>query len=388
MKLLAVPMFALSAMNGPWTRAQRIAGAFQDAGHEVVLGMAPDGNCRNPVADRVLELPVPSPMGAPMAVAKRTFPLATKLGIAGRKPVGSFEEVLWLTGNLAHGFAAESVETIRRFIRDEHIDAVYSEYSLPAIIAAKAEDVALFGSHSFPTQASYASAPGKSGGVRKLLDGLGLPAVESALELFERMDRRFIPSCPELEPFEGDDVTFCGFLGEAPAITADAERDALVFYLGTGTVPVKQLVASAAAVAERTGRETYVAGIEANHVSHADAPANLHLAPRFDFSELLPRAAAFINHGGQNSVMDALSHGAPQIVFGGRVFERRYNAGSIDSAGAGIRLESFTADAIIDALSCLEADGSYRVNAAALRERLTALGGAARIVSEIEYALA
>ena len=53
MKLLAVPMFALSAMNGPWTRAQRIAGAFQDAGHEVVLGMAPDGNCRNPVADQI-----------------------------------------------------------------------------------------------------------------------------------------------------------------------------------------------------------------------------------------------------------------------------------------------------------------------------------------------
>ena len=400
MKLLIVPMFALSPMNGPWSRAQRIARAFMEAGHEVVLGIAPDGNCRDAVTERVLELPVPSPLGAPMAIAKRTFPIAQKLGIAGRKPVRSFEEVLWLTGNLAYGFLAESVRQLRAFIRSEGIDAVYSEFSIPAIVAARAEDVLLFGTHSFPTQASYASAPQKAAGLRRLLAELGQSPVESALELFERIHERFIPSCRELEPFEGaGNVRFCGFLAGAPAIgdgsssrkhqtgtvlpaaADETESDALILY--TGTVPMKTLVATAKVLATRTPYDVYLAGVDPA-CAPGDTPGKLHVARRFDFRELLPRAAAFVNHGGQNSVMDALAYGAPQIVYPGKVFERLYNGDSIARAGAGICLSEFTADAIEAALTRLATDVSFCENAARLRCDLAALGGTATIVDRAQ----
>ncbi|MDU5761311.1 MAG: glycosyl transferase family 1, partial [Schaalia odontolytica] len=59
-------MVARSRMGGPWSRAQRVARAFRDAGHEVTLAWGDDGNCANPIAP-ALEIPVPSPLGLPEA---------------------------------------------------------------------------------------------------------------------------------------------------------------------------------------------------------------------------------------------------------------------------------------------------------------------------------
>ena len=86
-----------------------------------------------------------------MAVSSRTFPLAEKLGIAGRKPVRSFEDVLWLTGALAHEYERASVEAICDAVVSQGIDAVYFEYSLPAIIAAHALGIPVFGLFSYTT---------------------------------------------------------------------------------------------------------------------------------------------------------------------------------------------------------------------------------------------
>ena len=406
MRILIVPMFALSSMNGPWSRAQTVARAFLEAGHDVVLAQAPDGNCHHPVSPHVLTLPAPSPLGLPMAIASRTFPLATKLGIVGRKPVKSFEEVLWLTGNLSHNYTMRCVDVLRTCIRTKGIDAVYSEFNLAAIIAAKAENVPLVGSVSYPTQASYACAPRKAKGIKRALKELGLPRVGSALDLFTWLDYRFVPSCYELEPMEGDNLAFCGFLNDAPATdaslsaNADArasanapaparQRDALVFYLGTGTVPQKQLITAICEIARELPYELYVAGIDASDVPEdAKALPNLHVGKRFDFAKLLPHAAAFINHGGQNSVMSALAYGVPQIIYPGKVFERQYNAQSIENAGAGIRIETFTAREITEAIRRVASDASLAQNAAALQETLSNLGGASCIISHTEELLA
>ena len=382
MKILIIPMFALSRMNGPWSRAQKIARAFLSAGHEVILGTAADGNCVNPVTPSTLELPVPAPLGAPMAIASRTFPLANKLGIAGRKPVSSYEEVLWLTGALAYRYEKDSVQAIRDLLRTEQPDVVYSEFSLPAIIAAEAEGIPRVGTASFPTQTSYACAAEKAGGVRRILDELGLPGVSSSLELFERMDTRFVPSCPTLEPFTSENVVFCGFLGQAPECP-DAQRDAIVIYLGTGSVSPKALRETARGLAARTERDVYLAGVG----EPTSDQGNLHIAERFNFSALLPRACAFVHHGGQNSTMDALAYGAPQVIFPGKVFERQYNAKSIAAAHAGIELGEFSANALAVAIERIAHDASLAQGAQALRRTLASLGGTQTIVDEVEKRL-
>ena len=373
-------MVARSRMGGPWSRAQRVARAFQDAGHEAVLAWGDDGNCANPIAP-TLEIPVPSPLGLPEAIARHTFPLASRLGLMGRKPVHSFEEVLWLTGALDERYTRAAVDALRAHMRTARPNVVYSEFSLAAVIAARAEGIPCVGSASQPTTASYASNPRKSAGIRRLLREMGMPAPASSLSIVEGMARRFIPSCPTLEPRAGERAVYCGFLDEPPALPAK-NRDCALVYLGAGSVTAGVAVRAGRELAEALGCDVYVAGApEAVQVSGGHT---VTCAPRFDFAELLPRARVFVHHGGQNSMMDALSHEVPQLIVPGRVFERQFNAEAVENARCGLTARKSKPALIARAARALLDEPALTSGVRGLREELSSLGGAARIVREVE----
>ena len=373
-------MVARSRMGGPWSRAQRVARAFRDGGHEVALAWGDDGNCADPIAP-TLEIPVPSPLGLPEVIARHTFPLASRLGLMGRKPVHSFEEVLWLTGALDERYTRAAVDTLRAHMRAARPDVVYSEFSLAAVIAARAEGIPCVGSASQPTTAAYASNPRKSAGIRRLLREMGMPAPASSLTVLEGMRHRFIPSCPTLEPQAGERAVYCGFLDEPPALTV-TPRDCALVYLGAGSVPVGVAVRAGRELARALGCDVYVAGApEAVHSSGGYAVA---CAPRFNFSDLLPRARVFVHHGGQNSMMDALSYAVPQVIVPGRVFERQFNAEAVESARCGLTVHAPKPALIVRAARRLVDESALTSGIRGLREELTSLGGAARIVREVE----
>ena len=374
-------MVARSRMGGPWSRAQRVVRAFQDGGHEVTLAWGDDGNCVDPIAP-TLEIPVPSPLGLPDAIARHTFPLASRLGLMGRKPVHSFEEVLWLTGALDERYTRAAVDTLRAHMRAARPDVVYSEFSLAAVIAARAEGIPCVGSGSQPTVATYASNPRKSAGIRRLLHDMGMPAPASSLTVLEGMGRRFIPSCPTLEPRAGERAVYCGFLDEPPALTG-RPRDCALVYLGAGSVPAGVAVRAGRELAEALGCDVYVAGVpEATQVSGGHT---VTCAPRFDVAELLPRAQVFVHHGGQNSMMDALSDEVPQVIVPGRIFERQFNAEAVENARCGL-----TVHAPKPALSARAArrivvdEPALTSGIRGLRDELSSLGGTKRIVREVE----
>lgn len=373
-------MVARSRMGGPWSRAQRVARAFQDGGHEVTLVWGDDGNCVDPIAP-TLQIPVPSPLGLPEAIARHTFPLASRLGLMGRKPVHSFEEVLWLTGALNERYARAAVEALRTHMRAARPDIVYSEFNLAAIIAARAEGIPCVGSGSQPTTAAYASSPRKSEGIRRLLHDMGMPAPASSLTVLEGMRRRFIPSCPTLEPRPGERAVYCGFLDEPPALTAK-NRDCALVYLGAGSVPAGVAVRAGRELAEALGCDVYVAGVpEATQVSGG---YTVYCAPRFDFAELLPRACVFVHHGGQNSMMDALSSAVPQVIVPGRVFERQFNAEAVENARCGLTVREPKPAFIARAARRLVDEPALASGIQGLRDELSSLGGAKRIVREVE----
>ena len=374
-------MVARSRMGGPWSRAQRIARAFQDGGHEAVLAWGDDGNCANPVAP-TLEIPVPSPLGLPEAIARHTFPLASRLGLMGRKPVHSFEEVLWLTGALDERYTRVAVDILRAHMRAARPDVVYSEFSLAAVIAARAEGIPCVGSASEPTTAAYASNPRKSAGIRRLLREMGLSAPASSLTIFEGMRRRFIPSCPTLEPRAGERAVYCGFLDEPPALTG-RPRDCALVYLGAGSVPADVAIRAGQELADALGCDVYVAGVpEAVRISGGYTVA---CAPRFDVADLLPRTCVFVHHGGQNSVMDALSYAVPQVLVPGRVFERQFNAEAVENARCGLTVRASQPALIARTARRIVVDEPALTSGIrGLREELTSLGGAARIVREVE----
>ena len=364
-------------MGGPWSRAQRVARAFQDAGHEVVLAWGDDGNCANPVAP-TLEIPVPSPLGLPEAIARHTFPLASRLGLMGRKPVHSFEEVLWLTGALDERYTRAAVDALRAHMRATRPDIVYSEFSLAAVIAARAEGVPCVGSASQPTTAAYASNPRKSAGIRRLLREMGMPAPASSLTILEGMRCRLIPSCPTLEPRAGERAVYCGFLDEPPALTG-RPRDCALVYLGAGSVPAGVAIRAGQELADALGCDVYVAGVRIS------GGHTVVCAPHFDVAEILPRAQVFVHHGGQNSMMDALSHVVPQVLVPGRVFERQFNAEAVESARCGLTVREPKPTLIARAARRLVVDElALTSGIRGLRAELSSLGGTKRIVREVE----
>ena len=374
-------MVARSRMGGPWSRAQRVACAFQDAGHEAVLAWGDDGNCVNPVAP-TLEIPVPSPLGLPDAIARHTFPLASRLGLMGRKPVHSFEEVLWLTGALDERYTRAAVDALRAHMRAARPDVVYSEFSLAAVIAACAEGIPCVGSGSQPTIAAYASSPRKSAGIRRLLREMGMPAPASSLTVLEGMRRRFIPSCPTLEPRAGERAVYCGFLDEPPALTG-RPRDCALVYLGAGSVPAGVAVRAGRELAEALGCDVYVAGVP--EAVHAVGDHEVACVPRFDFAEFLPRVRVFVHHGGQNSMMDALSYEVPQVIVPGRIFERRFNAEAAENARCGLTVHAPKPALIARAARRIVVDEPALTSGIrGLRDELSSLGGTKRMVREVE----
>lgn len=373
-------MVARSRMGGPWSRAKRVARAFRDGGHEVTLAWGDDGNCVDP-GGPALEIPVPSPLGLPEAIARHTFPLASRLGLMGRMPVHSFEEVLWLTGSLDYRYSCVVVEKLREFMRAARPDVVYSEFNLAAIIAARAEGIPCVGSGSQPTTASYASNPRKSAGIRRLLREMGMPAPASSLSILEGMARRFIPSGPTLEPRAGERAVYCGFLNEPPALTP-TPRDCVLIYLGAGSVPAGVAVRAGRELAEALSCDVYVAGV--SEAIHAVGDQEVTCAPRFDVAELLPRARVFVHHGGQNSVMDALSYEVPQVIVPGRVFERQFNAEAVENARCSLTVREPKPTLIARAARTLVDEPALTSGIRVVRAELCALGGGARIVREVE----
>jgi UDP:flavonoid glycosyltransferase YjiC (YdhE family) len=93
-----------------------------------------------------------------------------------------------------------------------------------------------------------------------------------------------------------------------------------------------------------------------------------------------------LNHGGQNSIMDGLVYGVPQIMVPGLVFERQYNAQSVAALGAGRVLteQDFRPEALRSILDSFEADPTVRQKGARAGEGLLALGGAARVIEVLE----
>ena len=366
----------------PWSRAQQIARAFLSRGHEVTLAWGDDGNCVDPVAP-TFEIPVPSPLGLPEAIARHTFPLASRLGLMGRKPVHSFEEVLWLTGSLDNRYSRAAVEKLRDLMRTWRPDVVYSEFNLAAVIAARAEGIPCVGSGSQPTTAAYASNPRKSAGIRRLLREMGMPAPASSLTILEGMKRRFIPSCPSLEPEAGERAIYCGFLGEVSKLNAHgSDRDCAVVYLGSGSVPAGVAVRVGRKISSALGCDVYVVGVP--EVVYAAAGHKVHCAPRLNFAELLPRARVMVHHGGQNSMMDALSYQVPQVVVPGRVFERQFNADAVERTRCGLSVRAPKRALIAEAALRLVDETSLSGGLVRLRDELSALGGTERIVSEVE----
>ena len=381
MRVLLIPMAAMAETSGPSSRCRILAEGFREAGIETAACRAKDVNYKaiDGIYDYYLDTPMP--LGLPRAIASRSFPVAQKLGITSRKTVNSFDEVLWFTGNLDYRYLKKSVASVREAIRDFRPDVVYSEFNISAIVAARMEQIPLYSTVSYPTQHEYAHRSELAKGLNRLLGELGLQETESALQLFDWADKAFCPSIKKLEPIEKPNVYFCGTLKPKFISRPVQERNKILVYMGSGTVSPDKVVKVIRNAFTGCRYEVYIASASLKE----ETLGNVHIAKRWEFDVLLEEAVLFINHGGQNSIVDGLIHRVPQIMVPGKVFERKYNASSIAAHGAGVvaSLEEFDPEHIYDIAEQAIASKDMASNAAALGKEFADAGGIGIITREI-----
>lgn len=385
MRILLAPVTMPLPTRGPTGRILALLAEGLKRGHELAVCAGPDGNIAPdmmPAGVRWIETPVPSPLGLPRPIGAALPRLMQILGLLRKARVQSFEQVLFLCGHLKPSFFQSDVQALRKAIRDFSPDVVFSELRLEAIVAARLENVPVVGTHSYPARADYGSTPALSEGVRRWLAAQGFEAMDSVLRLYERLDLRFVASSPELEPFP-DPVVYVGPLTSIPQATGETlgtQSNRVLFYMGNGAITTKRLMDTAKAMADGP----YELFVAAAGQPPLETP-RLHVAPKFDFSKLLPSSTAFINHGGQNSIMQSLLSGVPLVMIPGEVFERDYNARSVVKLGAGVRLEerNFNPEALFAAIASLK-DSHARDLARRAGEGLLALGGVGRVFDVLE----
>lgn len=205
--------------------------------------------------------------------------------------------------------------------------------------------------------------------------------MKSTLDLFQWADFRIVPSSYDLEPIDDEKTLFVGALKKAPVHETIGNKNCVLVYMGNGTITKSRLLKVITKAFYKSAFEVYIAGAGFQELNNG----NIHIAHRFNFSDLLPKTVVFINHGGQNSIMDSLIYGVSQIVCPGKVFERNYNADSVVKNGAGLKLDlsEFHEDIIINTVNRLISDKSFQEKAAKLGNSLQSLGGAETVSNYI-----
>lgn len=392
MKVLISAMSAMAETAGPSSRARLLVEHLKSAGIEVATCIAEDVNFKPIEGVKNYYLEVPMPLGLPKAIATKTFPMAQRLGIIEKKNVGSFEDVLHFTGNIDYNYLVKSVGDIRKAISDFNPDIVYSEFNISAIITAKLENKPLYASISYPTQTEYSSSPKYAKGLKKFLKENTLPDVYSSLDLFKWADKSFVPSIYELEPIDRDNVTFCGTWKDIVDNNSndfnkeingnnDNEKNIILVYMGNGTISPKKMLNEVKNAFIGTDYEVYIASLR---LEKSDFD-NIHVDKRWDFSKLLNGAVLFINHGGQNSMVDGLIYGVPQLICPGRVFERIYNGKSVENLGAAkvLNIDEFKSEIIKAESEKLINDDGFRENSKRIGDKLKSCGGIDCIIDAI-----
>ena len=397
MRVLVSSMSAMAETAGPSGRARMLVEHLRDAGIEVATCIAEDINYKPIERVKNYHLEVPMPLGLPKAIASHTFPIAQKLGIIERKNVKSFEDVLHFTGNIDYNYLVKSVEDMRKAIVDFNPDVVYSEFNMSLIIASKLENKPLYATISYPTQTEYSSSPKYAKGLKKFLRENNLPEIDSALDLFSWADKSFVPSIYDLEPIDKENVTFCGTWKNFDSNLKEDNQDnqdnqdnedndnnenIILVYMGNGTISPNKMLKEIKNAFVDSEYEVYIASLALEKQDYN----NIHVDKRWDFSNLLRRAILFINHGGQNSMADGLIYGVPQLICPGKVFERIYNAKSVESVNAGklLELNDFKSEKIRLESEKIIKDSSFKENSKAIGEKLKSLNGLDCILEAID----
>jgi MGT family glycosyltransferase len=117
-------------------------------------------------------------------------------------------------------------------------------------------------------------------------------------------------------------------------------------------------------------------GTNVSAASLGPPPANVVVQPRVAQLDVLRRAAAFVTHGGMNSVGESLHHCVPMVVVP-QMSEQELVGRQVETLGAGLYLtaQEGSPERIRESVRRILADNRFRQQAAVVRQSFDAAGG-------------
>lgn len=158
----------------------------------------------------------------------------------------------------------------------------------------------------------------------------------------------------------------------------------IVFTPGTAQQDAPEFFAESARACERLGcRGVFLTRFRAQLPSAL--PSGIRHFEHAPFGALLPRALAFVHHGGIGTVAQALRAGVPQLAMPCG-FDQFDNSERMRRLGAGLVLprDEYRGDAVTAALERLRSDAAWRVRCRALAELVRAGGGLGATADALE----
>jgi hypothetical protein len=393
MKLL-ISLF--SPATGTWgglTRVIAVAEAASSMGHQVAF--CASGYLEQDLRSRAYEvhsMPAATMLGlsAPLSRLLERRSQHASIPVRPGRSIGSIWLVLLISGYARAGYLRRLVEAEIRAADAFGADSVFTDLDPGAFLAAAVTGI--------PLASAYAHIATHGSGTwawrvmrratAKVLHSYGLPALSPDELCFGESVLKIIPSIPELDDADPrlPDIRYVGHLigpiQPASAVNLQVEdgQRCVFVYVGTGSVSLNILQDVLPQVFPPDSGWSCFVG--AQSVATPYRLGAVEFRPYVPAEVLLPRCDWTICHGGQNTIIQSLLHGVPLIIFPGPVFERRYNAGKVESAGAGImgEVNEFTAGWLHEAF---ERQGECASQAAALGKRLRSYGGPSAAVGAI-----
>lgn len=390
MNILIAPMSNLTTSYGAMTRCVAVAIKAKKMGHNPIIAAGKDDVNQNQIKRLgipVIEAPVPIPFGLPRFLGKIFAFLISKIEMPSDKPenalVSGFEQALFLTGATRKAFFKKDILFLREAIDKYKIDAVYTEFRLSGIVAAKLAGVKCLTSFGRPESSEMGMDKKYVKDVNIVLKEFNLPFVESSLDIFHWADYKIVPSSEDFEKFDNKNgVIYTGPLIHEKHTNPTGEKKYILVYLGLAVFPSKKVVK---VCIEAFKDLPYEVLIGAREIKERDI-GNIKIKKYISFEKYFPQALVYINHGGQNSCMSGILNGVPQINFPGFINERRFNAEGISRVNAGLfcEKEDFLPERLQEIIKKIEINDEFAKNSLIMKNKLLELGGSRKVIKLME----
>jgi UDP:flavonoid glycosyltransferase YjiC (YdhE family) len=344
---LLIPLF--SPATGTWgglTRVIAIASAAQESGHEVAF--CASGYLANALEKRsfkVYPTPESGMFGLPRPFSRRVVRRSqnVSLPVPPGRSVGNIWMVLTMSGLARPRYLRQLVQAQIEAVRQFQPEALFTDLDPGTFLTAEI--------CSLPVAANYASILQR--GERSVPWRMLNRAASSVQKAYGHSPRsiselffgdqvlKIIPSIPELDDTNPDrpDVIYVGQLIGAirepngTSFQPNPDKRYVFAYLGTGSLPLDALRKVLPQAFPANSNTTCLVGGQG--IPHPETIGNVSFMPYIDAQVVLPHCDWTLCHGGQNTIIQSLMNSVPLMIFPGPIFERRFNAGKVQSAGAG-----------------------------------------------------